>query len=162
MNCKEHKLVFVQRYCENGARRVNRQCLSCGEAEPTAYKVQNFDFNYLPCFNADLKEEYKSAKREKERIEYLLKRHNDRQEWLDKVHNPYLKSNLWAIKRAMIMKRANNICEYCRESKATQVHHRTYDNHGNEPLKDLLAVCNDCHDKIHAERWRYEDLKHTI
>ena len=51
------------------------------------------------------------------------------------------------MKRVAVMKRDGGQC-VCGK-KATQVHHKTYDNIGKEPLEELVALCEDCHYKLH-------------
>jgi predicted HNH restriction endonuclease len=43
------------------------------------------------------------------------------------------------------------------------LHHRTYKNLGNERLNDLVPLCPDCHDRVHAlhrsdPRWKRAGL----
>lgn len=50
--------------------------------------------------------------------------------------------------------RARGVCEGCRSARATQVHHLTYQHAGHvvpggELLWELVAVCDDCHDRAH-------------
>lgn len=59
----------------------------------------------------------------------------------------YLQSYLWKDKRDFFLK-LKPICEKC-GSKATQAHHKNYENVGNEGQRDLMALCSDCHKKIH-------------
>lgn len=71
----------------------------------------------------------------------------------------YLSSFDWHLKRLAVLKRAGNKCERCGRSGSgpcggvvLQIHHVTYDNLGDEPLEDLLAVCEDCHKKEDVKR----------
>lgn len=61
----------------------------------------------------------------------------------------YLNSSAWKEKQATILKRDNNMCTYCCSSPATQVHHISYQNLGNESDFELISVCAGCH-RIHA------------
>ena len=61
----------------------------------------------------------------------------------------YLESPEWRDKRRLVMFRAAGICEGCRLKPATQVHHLTYQNIGEEFLWQLVAVCRDCHERYH-------------
>ncbi len=71
-------------------------------------------------------------------------------EWW-KTYNRYLLTPAWRVKRAAVLERAANLCEGCRENKATQIHHLTYDHMGNELLFELVAICGDCHRRLHPE-----------
>jgi 5-methylcytosine-specific restriction endonuclease McrA len=68
----------------------------------------------------------------------------------DYYRNEYLKSDDWRRKRYVVLKRDNWRCVYC-GARATQVHHKRYAkrNIGKEPIKWLVSVCNNCHDKLH-------------
>ena len=68
----------------------------------------------------------------------------------DYYRDEYLKSDEWARKRYVVLKRDNWRCVYC-GARATQVHHKKYakKNIGKEPIKWLVSVCKDCHDSLH-------------
>jgi ribosomal protein L37E len=63
-------------------------------------------------------------------------------------------------KEDRVLERAEGRCERCGERRATQVHHLTYRRVGAEAFRDLLAICNACHERHHPhmprtfkERW---------
>ena len=72
----------------------------------------------------------------------------------------YLKSDEWKERRKMLMEEADWTCMKCGE-KATQLHHVSYENIGEEELiDDVIAVCKDCHDEIHGKGdYGYEEHK---
>lgn len=43
----------------------------------------------------------------------------------------------------------HTICQLCRKHKATQAHHTSYENIGNETEDDIMALCERCHYHIH-------------
>lgn len=47
-------------------------------------------------------------------------------------------------------------CEQCKTYKSEAVHHKTYNNLGNEKYTDLLALCRHCHTKLHGEKTTME------
>ena len=59
----------------------------------------------------------------------------------------YLQSPAWKVKRDAVIQRDGGQC-VC-GAQATQVHHKTYKNIGKEPLSDLVALCQECHDRAH-------------
>lgn len=64
----------------------------------------------------------------------------------------YLKSVAWSDKRVEVFEEKGLTCvaDYsCCDVIANTVHHVTYKNVGNEPLKDLDPVCEPCHYRIH-------------
>jgi hypothetical protein len=67
-------------------------------------------------------------------------------------YNAYLRSDAWRVKRAQVLVRSGNACEHCGEL-AVIVHHLRYPRAlGTEPLTDLIAVCQRCHDLHHGVR----------
>ena len=63
-------------------------------------------------------------------------------------YDKYIVSLEWRSVRNDALRRAGDECQMCRKT-ATEVHHNTYKNLGNEPPEDLIALCGDCHDKFH-------------
>lgn len=64
-------------------------------------------------------------------------------------HSAYLNSTSWKIKRQSILTRDNFLCQFCKSELATQVHHLSYINLGNESDFELISVCSTCHQIIH-------------
>lgn len=62
----------------------------------------------------------------------------------------YLCSREWSVRKRAIRRRAGGVCERCKAAKMDHVHHRTYARKYNEPLDDLMAVCEPCHRFIHG------------
>ena len=71
---------------------------------------------------------------------------------VSKEYAAYLKSPEWRAKSKLVILRAQGICEGCRERPATQAHHLTYEHRFNEFLWELVAICDDCHTRIHPEK----------
>lgn len=65
-----------------------------------------------------------------------------------KEYNAYLESPNWQEKRKKVLERDSYLC-ICGE-RGTIGHHKTYDNLGQEPLSDLVALCKNCHDGYHG------------
>lgn len=136
----EHSSTQIRRRKDISGRFYYRgQCLDCGMAvgniikhEAISGSIQDFD------------DELPQRKREERAIGF----ENRRSEYRENYHK-YLESTEWAEKRAKVLKRDNYLCQGCLESKATQVHHWTYDRIFNELLCDLISLCRNCHEKIH-------------
>ena len=63
----------------------------------------------------------------------------------------YLESITWKLKRLEVLKRDRFRCRDCgRCNCSLQVHHLTYANLYDEPLEDLITLCDDCHKKRHG------------
>lgn len=63
------------------------------------------------------------------------------------TYKEYLDSPAWEMKRDKVKERDGGQC-VC-GTQATEVHHKTYKNIGKEPLSDLVALCKECHDRVH-------------
>jgi hypothetical protein len=61
----------------------------------------------------------------------------------------YLASDRWNQIRKVVIELARDTCEVCRLERATQVHHKNYNQVGYEEIEDLIAICARCHNKIH-------------
>ena len=64
-------------------------------------------------------------------------------------YEEYLKSADWKARRETALAKAKYTCDQC-GAKASQVHHTSYDNLGNEKDSDLTVLCGKCHMKHHA------------
>ena len=63
--------------------------------------------------------------------------------------NVYLRSPEWKQKRQQVLFRDRHMCRNCNVSTNLQVHHVSYRNLCNEPLHDLITLCDTCHTKLH-------------
>lgn len=52
----------------------------------------------------------------------------------------------WKKRRILILEAYCNKCAICKEDKKLEIHHKTYDNYGNEKFEDLIPLCQHCHD----------------
>lgn len=64
-------------------------------------------------------------------------------------YKQYIQSEEWQEKRAQRLEFANHRCELCNCPDNLHVHHRSYDNLGDEPIGDLVVLCEECHDVFH-------------
>lgn len=62
----------------------------------------------------------------------------------------YLRSPTWERKRDAVLQRARFRCEQCGMPGQLSVHHIRYRRWGTEPLEELQALCQDCHDAKHS------------
>ena len=62
----------------------------------------------------------------------------------------YLQSLQWKSIRLDYMRRVGWLCEHCRVRKSEIVHHLIYDRLGREQPEDLMALCRECHDRMHG------------
>jgi 5-methylcytosine-specific restriction endonuclease McrA len=66
-------------------------------------------------------------------------------------YRAYLRSDHWLDIRRRVLQRAQGLCEGCLRRRATQVHHLTYAHAGAEFLWELVAVCEQCHARVHGK-----------
>ena len=67
-------------------------------------------------------------------------------------YEAYPQTDVWRAKSARVLARDRGVCQGCFELSATQVHHLTYERLGDEPLFDLISVCDECHERIYADK----------
>ena len=65
-------------------------------------------------------------------------------------YREYLESSHWDTVRLARLKKDGYRCQICGSAKNLCVHHLTYDRMGHELMDDLLTLCRDCHEKVHA------------
>lgn len=70
-------------------------------------------------------------------------------------YHQQLEHPLWAEKRSMILKRDQYQCRLCGSKHNLQVHHIKYSSGKKAweyPNIDLITLCEDCHQKVHADK----------
>ena len=84
--------------------------------------------------------------------EPILEMTKERSEELTKMSYPlYLQSPEWEAIRELILQERGYRCQVCgEETKKVNVHHNHYEPRGFERRKDLLVLCQVCHD------WNYK------
>jgi hypothetical protein len=139
----------------NGVVRVALVCQICGDKHTAGVKKADYDVEKLTCFSDEIGSRYKGVVerwRHVVQAEYQKKWQEDNQqqskEWWAR-YNKYLKSDKWRIKREAVLKRDNYLCQACLHRTASQVHHLTYKHVLDEPLFDLVSICEPCHRKLH-------------
>lgn len=79
-------------------------------------------------------------------------------------YHEYIKSSEWKRKRKLALQNANWKCEKCDSysfrGRFLEVHHKTYANLGDEPLEDLIVLCNTCH-PVEDSRRKYNKALNT-
>lgn len=84
---------------------------------------------------------------------WFAEQHRKQQEQLTNLrtmpYKEYLQTEHWVTTRKRAMKRAGFKCQLCSSKQNIQVHHRTYENRGNEQNEDLIVLCRSCHQKFH-------------
>ncbi len=148
--------------------RIALQCIICGRRVSNDISPKTFSreaIAAMPPWDRNLQRsvqvESKKAKFERQQFERQVQRdlkkalkngeHIRQNAERQSAYNDYLKSEKWQNLRRKALARADSRCEGCGDKPATDVHHLTYERFGNEMLFDLVAVCKDCHKKIHQQ-----------
>jgi 5-methylcytosine-specific restriction endonuclease McrA len=158
--CK-HERQELRRGTNNGGAPVIRmQCIDCGLRIGQAVKRPS-NADELPEFDDAKHDAYNAARKaalstvdQKKYVEIQLRRWKGKEDgdsYYTQAHNAYLDSPAWKDRRRLVMERAQGLCEGCRQASATEVHHLSYSHWGQELLFELVALCGDCHDRIHAK-----------
>ena len=148
-NCPHECTKVRFRRAINSVKMFKKQCVRCGvlvgdwipHAEivaPDLIEPIDDDLRKIYLETAlSLRAEIVKVAAEKERKEFF------------ENYSEYLVSEKWAVKRRTVLSRCDERCEGCGKSRATQVHHLTYNHVYDEFLFELVGVCNDCHVKLH-------------
>jgi hypothetical protein len=145
-----------RRIQSNNVAIVCRQCLTCGanlgaikKTSPEVMKlitIEPFDDTIIDFWRGqcDLHREERMRRQEETRDQERTGRYA--------AYSAYLKTDTWKKKRALVLDRADGMCEGCGVNYAVQVHHLTYEHLGDEFLWELKAVCLRCHRKAHPDK----------
>ena len=150
-NCQHAHTALRRRVIKGGQIQFVQQCLRCGESgsQPLS-KAKALELSGggdPPAFDDQLREAWEQRRTESAE---LIKTKFSRDAFFAD-YDEYLKTDAWARRRVLVLKRASGVCEGCGEEVATEVHHRTYDHVGNEFLFELVALCKPCHDRLHED-----------
>lgn len=64
-------------------------------------------------------------------------------------YEDYLKTEHWKQVRKYALAYARNRCQICNATGLVDVHHRSYENRGDERMEDVIVLCRDCHTTFH-------------
>lgn len=158
--CHGEKTELRHRIIANGTSQIVFQCLQCGRSATNPLpKSAVPNYLKLPKWDDSIAKAWDRIKH----AAHVQEKQEDRAEFF-KEHDAYLRTPEWRKRRAAVLLRSNGLCEGCREAGATEVHHLTYDNWKAEFLFELVALCHDCHERLHiakakamsANAWRPE------
>lgn len=146
--CYFEKTELRHRIIANGTSQIVFQCLQCGRSATNPLpKSAVPNYRKLPAWDESIAKAWDRTKH----AAHVQEKQENRAEFF-KEHDEYLKSLDWKKRRFLVMKRAGNMCEGCREAPATEVHHLTYENWKEEFLWELVAICHDCHERLHIAK----------
>lgn len=171
----EHQNIELGKYKQShGQYRVRNFCSDCGQSMSSDLKMAGVDLSTLREFDncyetsnrrlvhitsAKYRTEIRELEEELTREKFTAKEvvESDADALSDKPdfwerYTPYLRSQRWHIMRNLVLKRDAGLCQSCLSRKATQVHHlsyRLFKQLGYSSAFELVAVCYECHRKIH-------------
>jgi 5-methylcytosine-specific restriction endonuclease McrA len=160
-DCKHERRQLVwaneSAYGDTYARRqLREQCLDCGWllgeqkahllAGPTTPGVDKIALKN--CVEA--RNRFIIERNEERQQSYMAQREAENAAWWAR-YDEHLASEKWQRTRKTIFERDQGICQGCLARPATQVHHVTYRNVCNEFAFQLVAICDECHERFHAE-----------
>jgi 5-methylcytosine-specific restriction endonuclease McrA len=156
--CQHPTTELRRRIIASGQITYWHQCLTCGRFPGSAVrKPDNADS--IPDADTALKDRYDAqraaVRQEIEQRHVRIQKAENANWW--RQYNRHVNSPAWKVIRRAVMERSRGICEGCGLRPATEVHHQTYKNVGNEFLWELKAVCDHCHARCHPEKQEAAD-----
>jgi len=142
MDCEHEQTEVRARMLSNGTVVHMRQCLRCGGNRGCVKKTDGG----VPAFDEALRQRW--LDRESAYYEQRQHEHETRQGEFWRRYDEYLRGPVWGSKKARVLRRDGYMCQACQDRSATQVHHLTYAHVFDEPLFDLISVCEICHKRL--------------
>lgn len=142
-DCAHEQHELRMRRIEGGGIQYRRQCLRCGGSVGNAVSQANVR-ELPPPWDADLPLKWSESRRA-----IALQRRDAEVERRREEYAAYLLTPQWRTKRQAVLERERYRCQGCMVGRATEVHHTTYANVGDELLFQLVALCEPCHRKAH-------------
>lgn len=151
VECPHEQTEFRRLPIANGRWQLRKQCQDCGELIGGAVKRETVkDCASLPLVDENLRNA--RDRQWQERRDYREQCEAESHEAFWRYYADYITSAEWQQKRSLVLRRAKGICEGCGLKSPEHVHHQTYEHLGDEFLFELVAICRECHQKIHPHR----------
>lgn len=140
-----------------GAKMFTKQCQRCGQSgiggkmwvTPTGTPRE---IAAIPRRDEDLQPDWHQRKNVRHR-ELVEQFHKDRSR--EYREGDYLRTPHWRERAARALEFYGHECQMQMRGctgHATEVHHLTYDNIGDEPLYELKPACRNCHERIELRK----------
>jgi transcription elongation factor Elf1 len=144
--CGETESVVAVVTHSNDTKHYCLECQTCGKRNA----VKRVVLTPTQIVNAKPASDTLSQEYWKQRQgEWQRERDEKNTEWWRR-YNGYLQTPKWRDKRDRVLRRDNYVCKACEHRRATQAHHLTYKHAFDEPLFDLIAICDLCHESLHT------------
>ena len=95
-----------------------------------------------------LKEKHSPSKRKKE-AKKKAKKERAKEAIRKMPYKEYIVSDIWKVRREVMIESQSNKCEICNSTENLSVHHNNYNTRGEEKDTDLIVVCWPCHKEFH-------------
>lgn len=146
--CDSPKIRLVKTFRVDKKVILYNQCKNCGFRTQGAVKQDKI----LELDKIDMVDEEAMINRKSninKEINDFTTKFIEHQVYVSLNHtDPYYSSEEWNVRRKMVFRRDGDICQCCLSATSTQIHHLSYEHFRNEPLFDLVSVCQPCHEKI--------------
>jgi len=145
LSCQHEDAQLRLKRTVNGGIQYRKQCMNCGRSASNAIAAALVKV-CPPEWDEDLERLAGERARQlhfERRVEVERKRRDE--------YDAYMASGDWQAKRLAVLRRDQYICQGCLEGRATEVHHTTYNNFGQELLFQLVSLCRVCHERAHVE-----------
>jgi hypothetical protein len=156
LRCDHAETALRRRTLQVGGQSVHhawRQCLRCGKnlGAQKMHPLGSVRVADLEPFDEQLPALWQQ--RWRARLEELRRQQQaqEAEEWWSH-YEAYLQTAAWQDRRRRVLERDGYVCQGCQGGsglRATQAHHLTYEHVGEEFLWELVAVCMDCHARLH-------------
>lgn len=153
LECTDHIFRIRCKKASNDALMYKWQCVRCGELKGDWIKHDKIlKKDDVEPINLELIDTYMNTKNELKRALHEAIRgevtKEKKDEWQQDAAE-YYNSQEWMVLRRRVMGRAGATCEGCLNARAAEIHHLAYQNWRNEFCFELVALCEDCHERYH-------------
>jgi 5-methylcytosine-specific restriction endonuclease McrA len=145
-----------RRVLTSGQVRVERQCPRCGHSLGAVkrHPLESAPASALPDYDEDLQRQWWERRSARQQALMQASRQRESAQWWAQ-YEAYLLTPAWQDRRRRVLERDGRVCQGCLGRSglpATQAHHLTYEHVGAEFLWELVAVCTECHRRLHPDR----------
>lgn len=145
--CNCYDMQPMRFITKSGTKRAAMVCTICGRREMNGVKSSDFsNFDDLPVYDMEwIKDE--AHARHKSGFDLAISKGSKNNNTFWEAYGQYLYTDKWRAKSRKVLAR-DPVCKACNSRPSTQAHHTTYKHMFNEPLFDLIGVCEKCHETI--------------
>lgn len=158
-DCQHDLQLIVKKRNVNDTVHYGLQCQHCGKWTPKKKAALSMvEIEGAIEYDEEISKRYWRQQMDSLAEQREQEERQRKQEFFAK-YSVYLRSEKWRNKRARVLERDNHLCQACLKRPATQVHHKTYEHVFDEPLFDLVSICDVCHEAIHNKEKKVEHAK---